>query len=222
MPSALSRVMTSQSDRRACGSSPVVGSSREHDGRVVDQRDRNRQPLPLPAGKVAARVVGFFLQVDRGDELIDRQRAREERAEQREQLPRGELFKECRGLELHADAFLHPARFPAHVDAEDLDPATIGRAQALDHLDGGALARAVGSEQAEDLPRLDPETHAIHGAGGAVGFDEIGDFDGERHGRGEPRHCMEPSANASGLNSPPAVPPPWPVRQPCTRRPPGP
>ncbi len=54
----------------------------------------------------------------------------------------------------------------------------VGRAQALDHLDGRALARAVGSEHAEDFSRLDLEGHAVHRAQRAVGFDEIDDFDG--------------------------------------------
>ena len=61
----------------------------------------------------------------------------------------------------------------APAPAEDHDLAGVGLGEALADLDGGGLAGAVGSEQAEALARTDLEVEAVDGDDVAVGFAEL-------------------------------------------------
>ena len=54
-----------------------------------------------------------------------------------------------------------------------------GREQRRQHLDGGGLAGAVGSEEGEDLPGLDVEGHAVDGFDLAEGLGQVLDVDHE-------------------------------------------
>ena len=57
-----------------------------------------------------------------------------------------------------------------------------GREQAGEHGDGRALARAVRAEQAEDFALLHGETDAFDGHVLAIFFDQVFDFENDRHG----------------------------------------
>ena len=63
------------------------------------------------------------------------------------------------------------------VEAEHLDVAGVGPAMALEDLHGGALAGAVGAEQAEDLSVLDLEADAAHRLVAVVGLSQAGNGD---------------------------------------------
>ncbi len=55
-------------------------------------------------------------------------------------------------LELGADVLAEGRRLVDRVEAEHVDAAGVGRAQALDALDAGRLPGTVGPEKPEDLP----------------------------------------------------------------------
>ena len=56
---------------RACGSSPVVGSSRKHHPRLVHHRSRDREPPPISAGQGLGPAVGKFLQTELFEQMIN-------------------------------------------------------------------------------------------------------------------------------------------------------
>ena len=98
---------------------------------LVDERQRQRQPLPLSARQRVERRVGFL---DKGEALEQRRRlgpSAVERAEERERLARRDLVLQRRRLERRADLLFHLARPPPRIDAADLDrprrPARAGR-----------------------------------------------------------------------------------------------
>ena len=62
---------------------------------------------------------------------------------------------------------------------EDADLAAAARPVPLEDLDGGRLARAVRSEQAEHLAVLDLEADSAHRLHLAVGLAQIAHLDGE-------------------------------------------
>jgi len=113
--------MRSQSERRACGSSPVVGSSRKTSLGIVDERQGDRQALLLPAGKVHRPCLGAFPEVDRVDQLPGRHVMVKEASEEVQELGHGESRVERHALELDPDALLDRLGMPANVQAEHLD-----------------------------------------------------------------------------------------------------
>ena len=158
----------------------------EEDARVVDERRGDAEALLLAAGKrphLALRLLGQV------DEVQQRHRvdvALVEPAEEVQQLDEGQLVEEGRRLELDADAPLHLARVGLHVDAVDDGLAAIDRAHPLDHLEGRRLARAVRSEDPEDLALGDLEADAVDRRQAAVLLAQVGDGDdrcAERRGR---------------------------------------
>ncbi len=63
------------------------------------------------------------------------------------------------------------------VEAEDSDGAGRRRCQSEDHMDDGRLARAVGSEEAEDFAPPDIEGDVVHGPEPAEILDQAADLD---------------------------------------------
>src|SRR5207245_9665083 len=122
------------------------GLIEEQHRRIVDERDREQQPLLLAAGELAGVAPRELLQGAQADELIDFEPVGVEPAEPRERLARGEtvlqrgpqeenagVLAKARAERLAAVAYLAGGRRP--------DP--------LHDLDGGGLAGAVRAEQAE-------------------------------------------------------------------------
>ena len=71
------------------------------------------------------------------------------------------------------------ARGIAHrIEPEHTDGAEVGRAVTLERLDGGRLARTVGSEQPEHLASGDVEGQIVDGGDAAVALHEPGNGDG--------------------------------------------
>ena len=145
----------------------------EHQLRCVDEGQRQREPLALTARE----------RVERGIRLLGQREARQqrvglgpnpvERSEQPDRLARRDPALQRRGLQRRANALPHLAGMPARVDAANLDAPRIRRAQADHAFEGGGLAGAVGTNQAEDLAVFNVEADAARRVDVAVAFLEI-------------------------------------------------
>ena len=93
----------------------------------------------------------------------------------------GELAVDGALLEHDPDALAQRALAGGGIESEDADVAAGARPVALEDLGGGRLARAVGSQQAEDLAGRDAERDPPHGLEVAVGAAQVADVDGEFH-----------------------------------------
>ena len=106
----------------------------------------------------------LLAQVEEVQQLVERPAPPVERGEQLQHLGDRELRVERGGLERDADPLLELGRIAGHVEPEDRDLAPVGHPEPLEDLDGGGLAGAVRTEQAEDLARatskLTPATAA--------------------------------------------------------------
>src|SRR5438067_1294705 len=154
----------------------------EQHRRIVDERDREQQPLLLAAGELAGVAPRELLQGAQADELIDLEPVGVEPPEQRDRLAHGEKVLQRGPLEENAGVL-------AKARAERLAAVAYlagGRRQdPLHDLDGGGLAGAVRAEQAETDAFGHAERHAGHGGGAGVLLDEVLYFeDGGAHGRG--------------------------------------
>ena len=132
--------------------------------RIVDERQRDRQPLALAAA--TAPWSGALLRSSSPscvDELARSGSALGvEAAEERRSARSTVRFGiQRRGLELDADALLELGAVARRVDAEDVALPAVGPIEALEDLDRRRLARAVGAEQAEDLAARDLEADAV-------------------------------------------------------------
>jgi hypothetical protein len=81
------------------------------------------------------------------------------------------------GLKLDAYDALHRLGVGPYRQAIDDDRASVGPAQALDHLERRGLAGTVGTEDAEDLPAGHGERDAVDRDQIAVAFGQIDDVD---------------------------------------------
>ena len=130
------------------------GLVEEEQLRVADQRNGNREPLLLTAGKLFDQGVGLGLQRDPSDGLVDAQSGTVETAKDDQQLAHRLLVGEPRLLQRHADSLTDRRRVAPPPPTEDLDLARSGLVESLENLDGRRLARAVGAKQAEALANL--------------------------------------------------------------------
>src|SRR5439155_17707836 len=78
----------------------------EHDLGIVDERERDREALPLTAGELARLRVAPLAKVQERDELLGRQRSAIEAPEEVEHLDDGQLRVELGSLQRHADTLL--------------------------------------------------------------------------------------------------------------------
>ena len=95
-----------------------------------------------------------------------------------DELADGEVRLHAALLEHDPDRSRSVALARCRVAAEHPHVAAAARAVALEDLDGGGLARAVGSEQAEDLAASDLEADAAHRLHLAVGLAQTAYRDG--------------------------------------------
>ena len=169
--------MSCQVSRRACGSRPVVSSSRIA---IFG--------LPISASAIESRCFSppdSFPNRDlrlsaspRSTSSCSPSRGRGvERGVEVDGLPDADLVGELALLELDADDAVELVAVALRVEPEHADRARVGRPQPADGLDGGGLAGAVGAEDGEDLARLDREGDAVDGRPVAVALGEVGDFD---------------------------------------------
>src|ERR1019366_1905412 len=160
--------MRSQIARRACGSRPVVSSSRKTtSGSLFLSTRKRHEPRIALVGE--AELV---------EQLVAHRRLLAvKRRPQLHRLPDLDPLLELRLLELHADPFLQLVDVAEGIEAEHGDRAAVGRADPLDAFHGGGLARTVGADEAEDLAVADVEGDLIHGYGLAVSLADAGDLD---------------------------------------------
>ena len=135
----------------------------EDDFRIVDQGQRQRQPLRLPAGERDVIRVGLVFELHEPQQLVGAAPPRVVAAEEIERLARRDLVVETRGLQLHADHRADLVSVPVPVQSADRDLAGIGPGEPLDHLQRGCLSGAVRPEEAEDLARGNREVDARDG-----------------------------------------------------------
>ena len=79
-----------------------------------------------------------------------------------------------------ADLLFGVQGIPQHVDARHADPPRRGGEVAREDVHGGGLTRAVGAQEADDLALADGEADVVHGAVGAVVFDQMLDLNHDR------------------------------------------
>ena len=139
----------------------------EHLG-LVQQRDAD---VDAPLHAAAELVDAVLLAVDEGDELQHLVDPLLERVPgqpvhpppEHEVLAGAHVRVEGDVLWDHADGLLDRLRVAHHGVAGDGGVAAARLEQAAQHGDGGALAGAVGTEEAEDLALLDAEADAVDG-----------------------------------------------------------
>jgi hypothetical protein len=176
---------------RAAGCGIEAGGRfvKEDDLGVVDECEGDGEALPLTAGEFADRRVALLFEGEAGEQFVRVGAVGVEAGEHVEGLPDGEIVDERDGLELNADALFDGPGVARNIDAEDADGAGGRLAEALDHFEGGGLAGAVGSEDAEDLPFFDGEGDAVNGYGVLVALGQIGN-DNSRHPRHHPLYRL--------------------------------
>ncbi|HEV7760917.1 MAG TPA: hypothetical protein VGO78_18055 [Acidimicrobiales bacterium] len=118
-------------------------------------------PLGLAAGQLVGALVGEGIDAGQGQHLVERQRPGVERAHHREQLADAQVADQAPGLEHGADRAGGDGLGRGTSLEQHLAP--VGRGQAEQHVEGGGLAGAVGSEQGHDLAVADGQVEVAHG-----------------------------------------------------------
>src|SRR5207244_9357221 len=119
------------------------GLVEKHELWVIDQGERHRKTLLLPAGERLDLRVPLLLKAHPQQKRVRRDRAVVKACEEVEDLPAGEFLHEGRGLKRHADLLFDFVRAAQDVVPKDFDSARIGLSQALQDLDRRRLAGAV-------------------------------------------------------------------------------
>ena len=135
----------------------------EHDLWLVDERERDEEPLLLAARERHEPRVAFLAQPELIDEPIAVDRMTIERRPERHGLANFDALLQLRRLQLHADAFLQRVHIASGIESQHRDAAAIDAPQALDALHRRRLARAVRADQAEDLSGVHVERHVVDG-----------------------------------------------------------
>src|ERR1039458_3287658 len=158
----------------------------EHQLRVSDQREGEIETSLLPTRELLDAHARLLLQADQLDDVVGRERLRVVAAVEVDHLAHREVRLDGAFLQDHADPPAEVAAGGGGIGAENLDTSVVAAAVALEDLDDGGLARAVGTEQAKDLARLHAEADPAHGMQRAVRLAQLLDHDG-RHLRGTSR-----------------------------------
>ncbi len=79
------------------------------------------------------------------------------------------------------DVLFDGFRLRHHIQAAHGCAAGSGQQQPAQHADGGGFARAVGSQESENLAAADVEIHMVHGDKVAEAFHELANFDSVIH-----------------------------------------
>ena len=142
----------------------------EQELRIVDQREREREALLLPAGKPGIVLVAPVPKLEPFEQWPRVRRARVEGAEEGDRLANRDLVRQVRRLETDPDAVLEAVLLRLGIPSEHRDLAGATRAQPFQNLDGGGFSSAVRSEQTEDLARLYLEVDALYGFETLIGL----------------------------------------------------
>src|SRR5260370_24152681 len=129
--------------------------------RIVEQRQRQRDPLLLPARKLPELRVPLLPERQPLEQRVAIHAACVQVAKQVDRLADFDLLRQISRLQAHADAILDLLALPAGIDPEHGDLASAARPQTFENLDGGGLAGPVRTEQAQHLARMDFEIDAL-------------------------------------------------------------
>jgi len=186
-PLDLKHVVRRQQDRRSTllavgfkmAPDPVCGVRIERRGRLVQQQKfrlvdqglRQRHACLLACGKLSARAIEKFAEIEIGGERKDpvlQMRHAVKPAEYGEILPHGEAARhiDVRTLEIHPAENL--GALLGHGATEHADAARGRRHQPHDHRNGRGLAGAVAAEQPRHRTARNREGDVIDGAGGLI------------------------------------------------------
>jgi hypothetical protein len=204
--------MRSQSESLTAGSRPVVGSSSEARGGLVehqelgtvDERERDGEPALEAAREVAHRDVRVGAERQEVDQLLDARlelRPVEQvvAAEDAQVLDRRERQHQRVLLERDPEPRAHLARPARDVDPEHADLARARARDPVDHLERRGLARAVGAEDAEAHAGRHAEVERVHGDALAESLRHRAALDD--HGARVARRDARPGRRLPGLRS---------------------
>jgi hypothetical protein len=150
--------------------------------RVAREREGQVEAAALAAGEPAHLRVLVLVELDDAEQVAGGAGVGVVRAPAVDQLFDPGLAGEAALLQDDADPLAELGRLRLRVHAEDGDGAAGPPAEALEDLDGGGLARAVGAEEAEDLAAAHVEVDAAQHLTVAVAHGEGADLD-RVHGR---------------------------------------
>ena len=151
----------------------------EDDLGTADEGQSDEQPLPLAAGERTVVAPQQRSELPLLDQLAGRARGRVQGREQVQRLTDPHPVGQRGVLQLGTDASAQPVPVHGGVEAEDPNGAAVGAAKALEDLDGGRLAGAVGAEESEQLAPMDGERDAAHDLGRPVALhDPVDGHDG--------------------------------------------
>ena len=177
----------------------------EHDFGIVDERQRDEQPLLLSARQRHEPGVALFGKT----ELLEKTLALAdgllvERRPQVHRFPHLDAFLEMGLLELDTDAILQLIDVAKRIEAQDGNAAAVGSPNPLHAFHRRGFSGAVGPDQPEDLAVPDFERHVIDGDRLLVGFADPGDGD---YGARRNLHGLmctkapEPSATSTSIRN---------------------
>ena len=155
---------------------------------VAHEREREVEAAPLPARQRGDEVVAARVELHELDHLVDPPWPRVPAGVHLEHLADGEVLLQARVLQHDPHALAHRALAVGGVVAEHRDLAGVAQPVALEDLDGGRLAGAVGAEEAEHLAGGDVEADAAHRLDAVVGLAQVAHSDSvhARHARSAP------------------------------------
>ena len=154
--------------------------------RLLEQDVGQAEALAHAARVLHDGLVGGVLELDHVEQLGDARvgvgaRDAVELGGEAEVLCAGQVAVEADGLREVADPPLDGERVTRGVVAADADGPGARLGEAQHHEDAGALARAVGAEESEDLALVDGEVDGVHGGEPAVALGEPAGLDQRAH-----------------------------------------
>src|SRR5580704_2442967 len=119
--------------------------------RIINQTQRNRQPLLLPAGQRGVESVALLFELQALEQFERIEHPAVKRAEQLQRLDHFYFVGQIGGLQADADPVFQLRFLLVRIEVEDAHVAAGALSDALENLHRGGLACAVRTQQAEDL-----------------------------------------------------------------------
>lgn len=145
----------------------------EHDFRIVDQRQRDKQPLLLPAGKGHKPGISFVGESELFKQPVAVQRLWIQRGPEIHSFPDFDSLLELCLLELHPNPVLDLIDVAEWIEAQDRNLARVRPAHSFHALHRGCLASAVRPDQSKDFALVDLKRDIGDGSGGSVAFADV-------------------------------------------------
>ncbi len=163
----------------------VGGLVQQQQPGIVDQGDRQLDPLEHAGGEAAERAVALLVEADLVADLggalaRGSRRQAAELAHEGDEVRGGHVTWQAGALREIPDAGADPERVGGHVVAQHRGAAPVRHDQAEEELEEGGLAGAVGADQA-GAAALDGDVHRTQGLDRAVALAQAVNLD-DRHG----------------------------------------